>query len=188
MSKLATIGLSVFLFLSGCARFPYNETFLVYVHKPPVGSGTAFAIGEHFLLTAGHVCAHENLYIDDELVTVVKVDEDKDLCLLYSETTHEHYLKLASFAPNRGDRLYMLGYPLGLGPIPVDGRAVKYSMLNGQLRYMFSMPAVGGNSGSPVLDSRGFVVSVLVAAVPRNPQISFGVPLEDIRAFLVDVN
>lgn len=52
--------------------------------------------------------------------------------------------------------------------------------------HSFNLISYGGNSGSPIIDVYGNLVSVLFAGSPSFPNFTYGVPLEEIHEFLSD--
>ncbi len=167
-----------------------------------IGSGSIFAISDEKYLSAYHVCedeidhpTHFNLYLDGNPLTVIKADKKKDLCLLYSNKKNLlKPLKIASDLPTvcdvsdpkECDKVWLIGFPLGVGPFPTDGRYVNLINIQEHMRYLLSLQAYGGFSGSPILNDDGEVVSMLVMGVPVFTQMSFGVTLSDIHSFLAE--
>ena len=165
--------------------------------------GTAWAVGPHNLITAGHICDGQDRFA---LVTTrgirfgaEKVDLDydddtvADVCLLQTERGLGPGLSLAQSMPAVGDAVYFVGYPQGewtksegayLGD--VDGPAAWSN-------YTFSAPCDRGASGSAVLSDEG-VFGVLVRLIVTEDATGFRVhsgvegcvvtPLPDIQTIL----
>ena len=175
------------------------------------GSGTAFAIGPRTLLTAGHVCESVAFKPTEPMTLTVMLGDgtwmkstakvwataiyqDHDLCLLRTSRRVLVPLRVASKAPEHGDKVSIYGAPLGLlgaltegrvaTPIltleEADGRRMQYLML--------ACSSTHGNSGSPVLNARGEVIGVLVAGFENYTQLGLAVPLKYIQRFLNEQN
>ena len=188
---------SLFLVLSAsCTPFthnPYQGTFKVEGYRlatmQVLGNGTGFAVGEHYLITASHVCIHasDSIGFFNDLVPlkVVRMDTTVDLCLMYSEVPFVHWLKVAKVEPKQGDYVAIYGYPEG---VPHDmktegtfsgGIEEGYTQM-----YQLSCPAYGGNSGGPVVNSDGEVIGVLLQGSRDYPQISISSSLPNLQKFL----
>lgn len=74
-------------------------------------------------------------------------------------------LKLSTAAVGTGDRVSMIGYPLGLPVKLTDGAKVIVNDLSRQA-FVTNLDAFDGNSGSPVFNSTNEVVGILVAGTP----------------------
>jgi serine protease Do len=80
------------------------------------------------------------------------------------------------------DEVFIVGAPNGTFPIETQGHVSLPKVpsadeeLNGKI--MCSLPIFKGNSGSPVYDSKGEVVGVIVMGDARYPNISFATPVK----------
>lgn len=182
--------------------------------------GTGFLIetpaGSQYLLTNRHVCllhTQGRLIAEregtQEVVRVLAVTDDADLCILTSPASSERGFKLALRA-DMYERVYILGHP-HLNPISISTGHFNYAdfapinyCLSGGPRYAPRVPydsenpllpgcmrsvwsyftdaySQPGNSGSPVLNNDGEVVGVLYAG---GDGVSLVVPLAEVQAFL----
>lgn len=196
------IVLSFLMFVSGCfSCATQNISVKAVVNIKNVGtlSGTAFKVEDIFgnlhTLTAGHVC--ESMlagnavatfeYLDGKWISsggkygVLKMSQTSDICELYVIEPGNNklkHLKLASdWAPK--EPISMYGAPLGIYEARTDGYLIG-RFVNVMYAQLHALP---GNSGSPVLNSEGDVLGMLVAGYMN---ISVLVPYQEIEAFLYE--
>lgn len=155
--------------------------------------GTAFAVTDHFILTAAHVCdvkRYGDLWLNvrgGQRVYAVRIQQAEDLCLLYAPRHGMEPLEVGS-KPSKGDHVWVFGGPMGFEGVLTEGYLGRevYVALGpySGTRNQISAPSYGGNSGGPVLDDRGNVIGMLVAGHPNYPNVSYSVPIEDIENIL----
>jgi hypothetical protein len=124
-----------------------------------------------FWLTAAHCLASdETRYVDGHEALIVSVDRTEDLGILYVPTAPGTPLKLATHSAGWYDELETAGYSFGFyAPFYFRGHVARPTFVfpdRPQTYVIWDMPCAGGQSGSPVLDASGKLVSVL--------QIGFG--------------
>lgn len=88
--------------------------------------------------------------------------EDIALIRLDRAVTDREPLVLSGTVPALGEKLSMVGYPLGLPAKVSSGKTLEY----GQDFFRTDLDVASGNSGSPVLNSKGAVAGVLVRSFP----------------------
>jgi S1-C subfamily serine protease len=152
------------------------------------GSGMIVDIIEDqtIVITAGHVCESE---IDETRISkhsqkvsvvdykgrehqahVVKASHDNgmgsvDMCALWVPTLKEDGVDFSMFRPRTGQEVYYLGSPAGIYHPPV--MPILVGLFSGDIdasNAMVSVPAIGGSSGSVILDMNNKMVGVLWAA------------------------
>ena len=132
---------------------------------------TTTAIGDGYLwLTAGH-CGGGDVFIEGERAAVVYRHEDFDLMIVRTAVAHAWPLHVQRDQPIVGQRVLMLGHPIGLPAQFFQGSISSLSTIieDGERPFMmFDLTACGGNSGSAVVNAQDEIVSVL--------QIGFGRP------------
>lgn len=127
---------------------------------------TAFSIGEKLWMTKAHCLEGEwTVYIDGEPILHKIVDPLHDLAIFRTQVANAPALKIATVAPEAGDDIVMLGHPLGIyATVPTFGRVSipEWREPGFEFPYMLiQLVGAPGNSGSPILNSRMEVVSVL---------------------------
>ena len=153
-----------------------------------MGSGMVIDLirNETIVLTAGHVCKsqidHEKIetYEEELSVTdftgrrhqayVINDSQDNsigniDICALWVPTLKVPGVKISHYPPAVGQELYYIGSPMGVfhpptAPIFTGIYSGKIDVSNS----MVAIPAVGGSSGSVVMDLNNKAVGVLWAA------------------------
>ena len=87
-------------------------------------------------------------------------------------------------------QLYMIGYNAGL-ILGSTKQGIKVQMTSGKLtqlpdgqRLLYSIPAVQGSSGSPVMDAKGNLVGVNFAKLNGTDSFNFGIPIDKVRQFV----
>lgn len=168
-----------------------------------------------YVMTAAHVCGsylgipdmfqvttlEENLeLLDMEGRTyqgkVVSADEIKDICLIEIENTyHLPRVKLSSKDPKIGDKILNIAAPAGVyqnGAVPIyEGYysgilSLKKNLSAPVLQFFaYSIYAMGGSSGSMVLNERGELIGLIHSRHPE-AQVAIGPKLSDLESFLKD--
>ncbi len=145
---------------------------------PAEGGGTAFGTAfatnsPNTYVTARHVIAGGDKIMlhcgpdKDAPATVAAVDTNNDLAVLHSSLGAPAFLELApsdSAAP--GDHVFTMGFPtpdlLGIAPKYTDGAISSLSGFGDTRSLMqITVPIQPGNSGGPLVDTKGRVVGVI---------------------------
>ena len=108
----------------------------------------------------------------------------------FFETINEYFTSDKDDGELRIDQqLYMIGYNAGLA-IGSTKKGIKVQMTSGKLtqlpdgqRILYSIPAVQGSSGSPVIDESGNLVGVNFAKLNGSDNFNFGIPIQKVRQF-----
>jgi S1-C subfamily serine protease len=162
--------------------------------------GSGWVAGDGLVVTNAHVVAGQK---DTEVLlqgrrpasdaTVVAFDPHNDVAVLRVAGLHAPALQLVA-DPKSGTSAAILGFP---GNGPYDIRAGRL----GETREVITQDAYGngpvrrpitslrgavraGNSGGPMVDARGRVVTTVFAATTSGPRGGFGVPNAVVRATL----
>ena len=133
------------------------------------GSGSGFYVtADGHVLTNAHVvegCAR--VEIAGQIAQVLAASETWDLALLRREGTVARVATFAPFPAPLNSDVTVVGYPLDglLSGLNVTRGAVSSlkGLLGDETRMQISAPVQPGNSGGPVVDSKGAVVGVVVS-------------------------
>ena len=145
---------------------------------------------QHLWLTAAHCVkdiGEEGRYINGLPVEVVEADELRDLAVLkLPGYTGGRELPLQQQTPRWGQDIVVVGHPFGYHDVFITRGYIANPlvMLNGP--YMvFDVAGAPGNSGSPVLNLQGELVSVLQIGWGRSfSPITGGAPYMPLKLFL----
>jgi Flp pilus assembly protein TadD len=176
---------------------PAVVTVMVYDHRgKELGFGSGFFVsrgGE--LLTNHHViegASSARIRTFDghtwPLRVILADDKDSDLARLVAFMGEPvPFLAMASQAPQVGDRVLVIGSPMGLDETVTDGIVSAIpSEREGQsdlepATLQVTAAISEGSSGGPVVDSRGDVIGVATAFMSEGENLGFAVPLARIR-------
>ena len=146
--------------------------------------GAAFlAIEENIAVTAWHVVYDAakvtGKFADGASVNVegfIDMDETKDIALIKVNGKQHPLATISKVTPPVGARAYVIGSPKGYEFSISDGLLSQIQKVDGFNQYQVSCPFSPGNSGGPILNSRGEVLGV--AAWTRNgaQNLNFATP------------
>ncbi|MDD5171404.1 MAG: trypsin-like peptidase domain-containing protein [Syntrophales bacterium] len=153
-------------------------------------SGSGFFVSQDGdLLTNLHVVGSSK-FVKVKLPTgrellgeVLRSDKNRDVALIRTEPIAVHPIIIADSEPNIGEDVYVLGSPLG----DKFNTSLTHGILSGyrtfrEKRYLQSDVAIlPGNSGGPLLDSKGSVVGISVAGLGAKglAGMNFFIPIND---------
>lgn len=151
-------------------------------------SGSGFFIGPHSVVTCYHVIEQGSLLIVTThtgqtfaVDSVLAVDSDADLAVMWVVAgTEDHAgLKLASEHPDQGERVIVVGNPLGFAGSISDGLVAALRQIPdiGEI-IQITAPISPGSSGSPVLNLDGEVVGVASLTMIDGQNVNFAVPFD----------
>ena len=147
------------------------------------------------ILTAGH-CADGNIEFVQEinghesLAFLVKVDHVRDLALFEDEALQSPALPIAEITPDKGDKVWMIGHPLGQLWSISAGHISNVINDTGTSWLQLDFCAVPGNSGGPILSTDGKIIGIVSHDLLQNrfgaiiPQLSYAADLGAIHKFL----
>lgn len=160
-----------------------------------LGTGTGFLVDGGMLVTNHHVidsAARVDVMLGEKRAIpaagIIAKDRDNDLALLRVPAIKRRPLPLeTSRTLEPGDRVVVLGSPLGLSGTVSDG-IVAALRPNGlgeegffkQPLLQITAPVSPGSSGSPVLNAKGAVVGVVVSQFSAGQNLNFAIPADSL--------
>lgn len=154
------------------------------------GRGTGFFTGgPGEVVTSRHVlrdAAYAEIRTSDgrtyPINRIISEDDQNDLVVLATGVPpgEARPLKISTFMPERGDKVIVIGGPLGLEQSVSDGIVSAYRSMNNRKVIQITAPISPGSSGSPVVNSRGEVVGIAFMQLVRGQNLNFCIPGETI--------
>jgi hypothetical protein len=100
------------------------------------------------------------MFVDGRPLRVLRKSTRYDLCLV-QPLRQAGGLLVATKAPRPYDDVYTLGHPAGIPLQYFEGHYTGKFNAEGVEADAYSFPAAGGQSGSPVLDTHGYIVGLI---------------------------
>ena len=177
----------------------------IVVVKTPRGMGSGFFVNpEGYLLTNFHVIRGQRhiavtrfeksgpelkriIYKD---VRIVALDSAHDLAVLQVSVRSQDQLPTVNLspveAPVLGDKVFVIGNPLGLERTVTEGVLSHTGRLFGGNLYLQIDASVNpGNSGGPLFNAEGEVIGVVNMSVATMQGLNFAIPVRHVK-FLLD--
>jgi S1-C subfamily serine protease len=127
---------------------------------------------------------------------IIAESKTRDLAVvrLKGAIPHTHASIFATAPVRRGDRVYIVGNPLGEDGSIVEGivsnvnRAFDFPWTDGARLPMIQISGgmAGGNSGGAAYNAKGELIGVPAAGYRNAGHLGFAIPLEVVRPFLVE--
>lgn len=156
--------------------------------KKRIARGSGFCIATNQIVTNKHVIENAvsiEIHASDnrfyKVLKVLSVDETGDLALLQTESLDSKVkpLALANSSPREGDKIIVVGNPLGLEGSISDGivSAFRTTRDLGKL-IQITAPISPGSSGSPVINTNGEVIGVATLNLEGGQNLNFAISSE----------
>ncbi len=116
---------------------------------------------------------------------IIDYNIQKDICILKIEADTLPVCRLGDSRFLRpGDKVLVIGAPLGLEYSITDGLLSAKRKLGGEEILQFSAPVSPGNSGGPLLNSKGEVVGVTTFIRIRGQNLNFAVSINEVKPYI----
>ena len=127
-------------------------------------------------------------------VNVIHYDGKLDLCLIYVKKLQRKPALIAHHKPEPGDKAYNLAAPMGMfhaNMIPkLDGYFAGYYHRDPRNKdqpfAIYSIPAIGGSSGSPIFDKNGYIIGMIHSVNTRFPFITYSPTYELLKQYIYE--
>ncbi|MBZ0155430.1 MAG: S1C family serine protease [Alphaproteobacteria bacterium] len=114
---------------------------------------------------------------------LIAFDEENDFAIIKIDARELPVLNLApNYKPQQGERIVVIGSPLGLETTVSDGII---SSVRGEL-IQITAPISTGNSGSPVFNSQGDVIGIATFLIKGGQNLNFAIPVKLVSKMLDD--
>ena len=171
------------------AEKAYESIFVIYSGN---SAGSGFAIGENTIVTNAHVIANQNditIYgYDGETyrASVYLIDASFDIAVLSVDGGEFSPLKIGdSDSIKAGDDIYAIGAPKSLDYTLTKGVVSNKSRKFGNYTYIQIDAAINsGNSGGPLLNSKGQVIGVNSMKMSDAEGIGLSIPISSVVSFI----
>lgn len=168
MKRLLLSCLALFLFVApstaGVHRLieSVRPLQMVAPNGVAVNGCTATSINQdkQYWLTAAHCVDAAPVQVMGDLATVKFMDRETDLAVVQTKKASVKALKLRQDQPGYGEKVYVVGHPLGFNT-PVFWQGYIAAPHSDWGLMILDMESCGGNSGSSIVDGKDRVVSVL---------------------------
>lgn len=172
--------------LSGNSESEEEQDEIPEIDKLLLKSGTAFCIVDNdIMITNNHLLdrsarlalvqdANGNIY---EVESIIFANKKLDYCIFNTALTKAQPLKLTDTILEVGENVFTIGNPLGLSFTLSEGIGTGYRT-NGNIS-QHNVPITHGNSGGPLITSRGEMVGLIYGGLGR-ANINFAVNMTTI--------
>lgn len=161
-------------------RFQLSEHNPRIIRLKNVAKGSLVVTNWHVIENAKSVSVKALDGHSYSVVSIVAFSVDGDLAVLETNAPIGSYaaLEIATAFPDEGDRVIVIGNPLGLleGSVSDGIVSALRPLKNAGTVLQITAPVSPGSSGSPVLNMRGKVVGVAAFGLARGQNLNFAMP------------
>jgi serine protease Do len=162
----------------------------------PEGVGTGFVVGDGLVATNMHVIGEARAIIVQtsdgkryEATTVHATDRGADLAVIRIDVKDLPALELGdSDEVKQGREVVSLGNPRGLEYSVAGGVVSARRDIDGRSMIELRMPVEPGNSGGPLLDTRGRVQGVVTLKSAVTENLGYAMPINALKPLLAKPN
>ena len=160
---------------------------LCYAYEAPPPQSVMDGMGRIETKFDMSILIGETLIIVEEILVL---DDKNDICVFSVPMDIGKHMPLSKHNPRYGEEVWTIGAPAGY--FPDSAKPITKGIFSGQAErvypddssiefFNFSMPTVGGMSGSPILNGSGEVVGLVSAVNSDWHMISFSPTLDQIK-------
>ena len=154
--------------------------------------GSGFVVAPNVVVTNYHVvdglksavCFNSRTGPQYKIDGFLAADKVNDLILLCVPGINQKPLPLSSSCPETGQRIYVIGSPKGLEGTISEGIVSALRSVDQLDQIQMSAAISSGNSGGPVMNTKGEVIGVSVAKLTTGESLNFAVPLDTLRKLI----
>ena len=117
------------------------------------------------------------------ILGILAEDTQWDLVKVQVDTTHHKFsfLTISTTSPTEGERVIVIGNPLGLEATVSDGLVSAVRTIPGEGEFIqITAPVSPGSSGSPILNSKGEVIGIATFIITEGQNLNFAIPVKRI--------
>jgi hypothetical protein len=116
------------------------------------------------------------------VIDIVAFDKKLDIAILSIGRPTPNYLEFAETEPVKGDVVYAIGSSLGLDGTFTSGLVSTVSReIEGQKYIQTSAAISHGNSGGPLVNTRGFVIGINTLTAEAGQNLNFAIPISNVK-------
>lgn len=197
LSPLIAILIPLFLIPRSFAEAPLSSTEIAsrglaaVVNIYTFQGDTSLALGSGFFFSAtGHIATNRHVIEGADRVEVhlpsgeilqdvhfVADDASRDLAILWAPKHFGAHLPVANDASIQiGERLFVIGNPMGLENTFSDGLLSARRQIEGVAFLQFTAPISSGSSGGPVMNAMGAAIGVTTSTMTEGQNLNLAVP------------
>ena len=125
-------------------------------------------------------------------VNIIHYDNKLDLCLIYVKKLKRNPALISYHSPVPGDKAYNLAAPMGMfhtNMIPkLDGYFAGHYNRDPRNKdqdfAIYSIPAIGGSSGSPIYNKNGYIIGMIHSVNTKFPFITYSPTYEQLKQYI----
>jgi len=164
--------------------------------------------GGSYVLTAAHVCDYSetvamaeqvgakkvevfmkavNFKLGEYTADIINMDHTIDTCILFAHnlyTTKVAKVASATTSVEEGERVYNVAAPVGIFYEDVVPLLEGFYMGQKGMKAYYSIPAMGGSSGSPIFNADDEIVGMIHSVNVYFPVVSVSPPIKELRQFV----
>ena len=155
------------------------------LHSQILKLGSGFIIDNELIVTNLHVIeGAKSVYIkindskfELKSIGYVAVDKENDLIILKVPNLYGIPLSLSNTNPQIGEKIFVVGNPLGLIGTFSDGLISGIRTFNNRNLLQITAPISPGSSGGPVVNSNSELIGISVSGMKDGQNLNFCIPV-----------